>query len=67
MKGFVVQIDSLNTINKELRAEKEKAELEANKKYQNFLEKSKDNPKSDSIQNDGKEVRLYRLVSTLKL
>lgn len=51
----------------EREAKEEQEKLEANKRYQNFLDKNGYDPKTDIIQNDGKEVRLYRIVNTLKL
>lgn len=45
MKGFVVQIDSLNTVNKELRAEKEvvQGELKSERNKTESLTKEKEN------------------------
>lgn len=49
-------------------ADKEaKEKLEANEKYQAFLDKNDYNPKTDIIQKEGEEVRIYRLVAKAKI
>ena len=46
---------------------KPKEELEANQKYQAFLDKHDYNPKTDIVQRDGEEVRIYRFVGKAKI
>jgi hypothetical protein len=53
----------------ELKTKQEKEaqeKLEADKKYQKFLKDNNYNEKTDIINNVGDEVRIYRLVATLK-
>lgn len=73
------EADALALVEKEKKEAKEKEdkriadeakaqeELEANQKYQAFLDKNDYDSKTDIIERDGQEVRIYRLVARTKI
>jgi len=51
----------------EKRVEKEKAEIEADKKYQKFLDDNNYIPGKDIVQKDGNTMTLFKFVATYKI